>query len=203
MKTFFPVLACVLLAGLFASPAFGCSVCSAEQTCESQDMGQSGNCYCKIRHGSWGTICTPVGVCDPNDVNTCAENDIRTKAEEFKPLENRTVYIPNRYLDRLAERNILLAVGLYGGVDVGANEGRTTTIRDGEFAGRYKYSVFVEEGSHMITFSVRAENFDTGEVHEFDGGIWNNGLSGEFDARKDGAHYDDLRWSWKASDFPG
>lgn len=168
----------VLVVGmmLLASPALAdCVTCGPDGDCYTTAPGFSGNCECRIRSVNGASVCRPLGICDPNDPNTCKEEE---DGGGFP------IMISTRFVTGLAEVDPLLAGAAWAGVDT-ANETRKdrtevkgTMGRDGR---SYTYRAEVRrlpKGSVSLIIEVQEDGAST--VQRFEGNLTNLGRSGRF-----------------------
>src|SRR4051794_3410606 len=93
-----------------AAPALAdCVSCGPGGECYTVSSGFSGNCECKIRSIGGTAVCTPAGVCDPNDRTSCAFYQPQTQVASRGG-------ISTRFINDLAGKNALLAGAVWGGL---------------------------------------------------------------------------------------
>jgi hypothetical protein len=161
---------------LLAGPVLAdCVSCGPGGDCYTTSAGFSGNCECRIRSVNGASSCRPLGVCDPNDANSCKTGE---EGGGFP------IMISTRFVTGLAEVNPLLAAAAWAGVD-GANE----TSKDraevkgtmGQDGRSYTYRADVRrlpKGSVSLIIEVQEDGAPG--VQRFEGTLTRLGRSGRF-----------------------
>lgn len=161
---------------LLAGPVLAdCVSCGPGGECHTTSAGFSGNCECRIRSVNGVSSCRPLGVCDPNDANSC-------KTEEEGG--GFPIQISTRFVTGLAELNPLLAAAAWAGVDE-ANASRKdraevkgTMGQDGR---SYTYRAEVRrlpKGSASLIIQVQEDGAPV--VQRYEGTLASAGRSGRF-----------------------
>lgn len=164
----------------------GCVTCGPGGECFDVSEGFSGNCACIIKNRNGVVICTPSKVCDPNQANTCDDND--------NPWVNSLPgqEISAKFLSKVDKVNPLLAGALSGSIteDVYRNELLVNRwLLPGEHTGTmgkdgasYKYVVHARQiAADAFSITVLIEEDGTGAIEEFEGVILEKGRSGTLD----------------------
>lgn len=168
----------------FSSPASaGCVRCGLGG---DVSKGFSENCACIIRSRHGVTIWTPSGVCDPNQANTCEEDNNpwvnALSGQEISP----------KFLSRVGEVHPLLAGALTGAITEEVSRKGIVVDRwllPGEHTGTmgkgrvsYNYTVQVRQiAANAFSVAVLIEEDGTSTVEEFEGVILEKGKSGFLD----------------------
>ena len=201
----------ILSMGAIADESRACVQCDTiSGDCESVLPHLSGNCECIIKEKFGNLICTPSGVCDPQDPNTCGGGMIA------KAAPGPAFRVDVKSLAALSEHHPLLRTALYA-----ASE--STLLRNGDTSGTIKLleelpavnapvgTVFTYEtqvhvfskgiegkqASDWVTFYVRLENTRTGEISEYDGQLLKFGRQGSVTPKIDGVSGDVMSWDVK------
>lgn len=96
----------------------GCNACSSQGDC-IELTGLSGNCECRIRIRNNLQICTPLGVCDPNNPGSCGGGGPQPVST------SKQLAVDARLIDHLWSMNDLLGAAFLGSTDIGfAADGR-------------------------------------------------------------------------------
>ncbi len=182
------IAASVVLVGFFVlSPHpvnAGCVSCGPGGECFEASAGFSANCECRVRVNHGTAICTPSGVCDPNDASSCPGNG---------PLPNLAPrgQISTKFVDRLADKNPLLAAAVFGVIEEHNSPcGKSPSLlASGKLTGTMrrdrKNYTFRATGQPLaqgaLSFSIELEEDRTGRVQEFEGVVLENGRSGHIE----------------------
>ncbi|HKV08869.1 MAG TPA: hypothetical protein VJ725_12065, partial [Thermoanaerobaculia bacterium] len=171
----------VAVAGFFfvlsSSPAHaGCVSCGTDGECFDVSEGFSGNCACIIKTRGGLVICTPSGVCDPNQVNSCDENEPWVNAS---PGEE----ISAKFLSEIDAADPLLAAALSGAITEELSRSglvvkrylltgeHTGTIAQRSGAG-YRFTVQAEQiAQNAFSVAVAIEEEGTSRVSKYEGVI--------------------------------
>lgn len=182
----------VVVAGTFlvlsSSPALaGCVTCHTTGECFDTSEGFSGNCACIIKTRGDLVICTPSGVCDPNQPNTCDEDD--NPWVNASPGEE----ISAKFLAEIDAADPLLAAALSGAItDELSHKGlvvrryllageHTGTIGQRNGAG-YRFTVQAEPiAQNAFSVAVAIEQDGTSWLSRYEGVILEKGRAGRLD----------------------
>lgn len=163
----------------------GCVSCGPGGECFDAAPGFSANCACLIRNRSGIVICTPKGVCDPAQPNSCPEDDPWTNVAPDQE-------ISAKFVSRVAQVDPLLAGALLGAIAEEyspTGESAKRGLVPGEHTGTmgkdgasYKYTVHAEQiAANAFSVIVLIEEDGTGRIEEFEGVILEKGRSGTLD----------------------
>lgn len=182
----------VVVAGSFlvlsSSPALaGCVSCGTDGECFDVAEGFSGNCACIIKTRGESVICTPSGVCDPNQANTCDEDD--NPWVNASPGEE----ISAKFLSKIDAADPLLAAALSGAItDELSRTGlvvkrylltgeHTGTISRRNGAG-YRFTVQAGQiAQNAFSVAVTIEEEGTPRLSRYEGVILEKGRAGRLD----------------------
>jgi hypothetical protein len=167
----------VYLAVLPQAALADCVSCGTGGACFTASPGFSANCECRIRSVNGVVTCKPSGICDPNDATSCDGGFPSNLAAHSQ--------IATRFLDKLAQRNPLLAGAVWGGI-VEANsspnpseaETKGTMGREGR---SYSYQTRVRrlaDGSASLVVHVQEDGAKQGE--DYEGTVTGDGRVGRF-----------------------
>lgn len=173
---------------LSSSPALaGCVSCGTDGECFDTSEGFSGNCACIIKTRGDVVICTPSGVCDPNQPNTCDEDD--NPWVNASPGEE----ISAKFLAEIDAADPLLAAALSGAItDELSHKGlvvrryllsgeHTGTIAQRNGAG-YRFTVRAEPiAQNAFSVAVEIEQDGTSRLSRYEGVILEKGRAGRLD----------------------
>lgn len=187
MKPKCVLLSLLLVLSFAATAEASCALCSANATCAEAPSGWSGNCSCNIKPiAGGGQICKPVGVCDPNDPNTCEEgNEPRPKAL------SDSVRVGSPIEHRLSEIDPILGAAFGAAIDyeygpgglpgarlvaLGLTQGATIALGDGR---SYAIEVRIDRtDANTFAFELTLDPFHDGEMVFFSGSFDRSGQSG-------------------------
>lgn len=164
----------------------GCVSCGTDGECFDVSEGFSGNCACIIKSRQGSVICTPSGVCDPNQPNTCDEED--------NPWVNASPgqEISAKFLARIDPVDPLLAAALSGSItDQLSRTGLVVKryLLPGEHTGTigrngasYRFTVHVAQiAQNAFSVTVLVEEEGTSRLDKYEGVILERGGTGSLD----------------------
>ena len=190
---------------LSAPASAGCVTCGTGGECFDVSEGFSGNCACIIKNRSGVVICTPSGVCDPNQANTCDDDD--------NPWVNASPdqEISAKFLSKVGEVNPLLAGALTGSITEEVSRKGLIVNRfllPGEHTGTmgrdgvsYKYTVHAKQiAANAFSVAVLIEEDGTGRIEEFQGVLLERGRSGSLDRVEKNGRSRVIAWNARDSE---
>ncbi|HSS48122.1 MAG TPA: hypothetical protein VLX28_04180 [Thermoanaerobaculia bacterium] len=175
----------ILLVGLFAvwprPVSAQCVSCGPGGECFDAPDGFSANCECRIRNVRGAVVCTPHGVCSPNDSTSCDDAPSPFLVPGGK--------ISTKFIQGLAEKNPLLAGAVWGAVTEQDSASRQTLysrLVAGEYTGTmgkggksYSFRTRVQSlAGGAFSLAVHVKEDGTGRVDEFEGIVLDEGQAG-------------------------
>lgn len=179
--------AVLVVLAFLAAPAYaGCVSCGTDGECFDVSEGFSGNCACIIKNRNGVVICSPSGVCDPNQANTCDETD--------NPWVNASPgqEISAKFLGKIDSVDPLLAAALSGAITDELSRSGLVVKRyllPGEHTGTmgsngasYRFTVHATQiAQNAFSVAVAIEEEGTSRVDKFEGVILEKGRAGRLD----------------------
>ena len=154
-----------------------CVSCGPGGECFTASPGFSANCECRTRVSKGVTICTPSGICDPNDPTSCSN--------QFPQVIASRAHLSTLFLNDLAEVNPLLAGAVWGGIQTANTalkedraEVKGTMGTKGASYSYYTRVQLLEDGSAALKIHVQRDGAQRGQ--DYEGTVAADGRSGRF-----------------------